>query len=415
MIDALIKQQPENQNRTRERGVLLADLADVLVDQGKYAQAREAYEDALKIAQQQDDLRGQAVIQGQLGKLAVEQHDYAEAQLRHNSELERFRDLNEPTAEAIAWHHLGIVAQRQEEWVDAERCYRESLTINERLGNTALAGMVCNQLAIVSEGAGRLVEAEGWYKRALERYEQTNPGGFENAMILSYLANLLMNEVRAGHAATTRLAEAKRYAEQALPIIETLDESDESWLPRHVLAKIADMEGHAEEARDYRRLEREAYVAFSGHSYHIDRQHGQLIAAIAAAAQGDAQTREAVEAALPRLEERGWKIAAATRRIWSGERDWHSLAEGIDSNSALLILRVLETIAQPPAEAVQPAAEEVFASLPPAIREAIERGDEVAFQRAVEALSPEEQQGVLAAIRYLQEQTEEESEETEEE
>jgi hypothetical protein len=33
----------------------------------------------------------------------------------------------------------------------------------------------------------------------------------------------------------------------------------------------------------------------------------------------------------------------------------------------------------------------------------------------MEALSPEEQQGVLAAIRYLQEQTEEESEETEEE
>ncbi|HYT35409.1 MAG TPA: hypothetical protein VEL69_10250, partial [Ktedonobacteraceae bacterium] len=102
-----------------------------------------------------------------------------------------------------------------------------------------------------------------------------------------------------------------------------------------------------------------------------------------------------------------------TRRIWAGERDWHSLVEGIDSNSALLILRVLETIAQPPAESAQPAAEEVFASLPPAIREAIEHEDEAALQRAMEALPPEEQQSVLAALQYLQEQTEEESEEEE--
>ena len=57
---------------------------------------------------------------------------------------------------------------------------------------------------------------------------------------------------------------------------------------------------------------------------------------------------------------------------------------------------------------------EVFASLPLTIREAIEHGDEAAFQRAMEALSPEEQQSVLAAIQYLQEQAEEESEETEE-
>ena len=114
---------------------------------------------------------------------------------------------------------------------------------------------------------------------------------------------------------------------------------------------IADLEGHAEEARDYRRRERETFAAFAGNRYHIDQQHGQLIAAIAAAAQGDAQAREAVEAVLPQLEERGWKIAAPTRRIWSGERDWHSLAEDLDRQDALLILRVLETIAQPAGEA----------------------------------------------------------------
>ena len=223
-----------------------------------------------------------------------------------------------------------------------------------------------------------------------------------HATILNNLANLLVNEVRAGRAATTRLTEAKRYAEQALAIKETLDASSEIWTTLDILAEIADLEGHAEEARNYRRRERETYAAFAGNRYHIDQQHGQLIAAIAAAAQGDAQAREAVEAELPQLEEDGWKIAAATRRIWSGERDWHSLVEGLDRQDALLILRVLETIAQPAGESAPPAPEEVFAALPAAIREALVQGDEAAFERALEALSPEEQQKVLAAIQYLQ-------------
>jgi hypothetical protein len=37
-------------------------------------------------------------------------------------------------------------------------------------------------------------------------------------------------------------------------------------------------------------------------------------------------------------------IADATRRIWAGERDWHALCEGLDSQDSLLILRVLEVL-----------------------------------------------------------------------
>ncbi len=224
-----------------------------------------------------------------------------------------------------------------------------------------VAAMTCNQLAIVAQRSGRPTEAEGWYKRALELDERAQPGS-PHPKHLNNLAVLLVDEVRAGRAPTTRLAEAKSYAEQALAIKETRDASSGIWNTLSILADIADLEGRAEEARDYRRRERETFAAFAGNRYHIDRQHGQLIAAIAAAALGDAQAREEVEAALPGLEERGWKIAAATRRIWAGERDWHALAEDLDRNSALLILRVLETIAQPPAEAVQPAADEVFAA-----------------------------------------------------
>jgi hypothetical protein len=80
--------------------------------------------------------------------------------------------------------------------------------------------------------------------------------------------------------------------------------------------------------------------------------------------------------------------------------------EEVDRNSALLILRVLETIAQP-AEAQGKTPEQIIASLPITIRNAMEQGDQVAFQQAFEALSPEEQQVVVEAMQYLQAKQEE--------
>src|SRR6266567_4174504 len=408
VINALIGQQPDNQGLLRQRSALLTDLGDALSDQGKYSQAREAYEDALKVAEQQDDSRQQAVALGQLGTLALLQRDYAEAQSRYREALGRFHKLGEPASEAVVWHQLGMVAQEQKEWIEAERCYRESLAIKERLGDWALAATTCNQLAIVARRTGRPDEAEGWYKRALELDERVQPGRPSHATIFNNLAYLLVSEVQAKRASRTRLAEAKGYAERALTIRETLDASAEIWKTLGILANIADLGSQTEEARNYRRRERETFAAFEGNRYHIDRQHGQLIAAIAAAAKGDAEARAEAEARLPRLEEAGWKIAAATRRIWAGERDWQALVEDLDRQDAVLVLRVLETIAQP-------APEEVIASLPAAVREALESGDEAAFRQALEALSPEEQQRVLEAVRYLQEQAERESGEGEEE
>jgi hypothetical protein len=231
-----------------------------------------------------------------------------------------------------------------------------------------------------------------------------------NANHLSNLASLLLNEVNAGLLSKTRLADARGYAEQALAIREKLDASSPIWTTLSILANIADLDGRTEAAQNYRRRERETFAAFEGNRYHIDRQHGQLIAAIAAAAKGDMQAGQAVEEVLPELEEDGWKIAAATHRIWVGERDWDLLVEDLDRQDALLILRVLETIAQPEeAQSITP--EQVIASLPDAFRQALEQGNEIAIQQAFNALSPEGQQTVMEALQYLQDEENEEDDE----
>src|SRR6266700_1286873 len=92
-------------------------------------------------------------------------------------------------------------------------------------------------------------------------------------------------------------------------------------------------------------------------------------------------------------------------------RSCQSLRKGV---GRLLIRHVLETIAQP-ADAKGKTQEQIIASLPASIREALEQGNQDAFQKAFEALSPEEQQVVAEAMQYLQDQEEEEVDDEDEE
>jgi tetratricopeptide (TPR) repeat protein len=344
IIDALIAQQPNLQGFIRQRGLLLTELGDVLRDQGKYGAARAAYEASLDAYKQFGDPRGQGVLLGQFGTLALTQRDYGEARERYTAALDLFQALDEPAMEAVAWHQLGMVAEQQREWATAEDAYRRSAEINMRLGNLAGAAATYNQLANVAKGAGHRAEAEGWYRRSIEIAEQLkDERGI--AIRLNNLANLLLGEAHAGN--MERLTEAWRFAERALAIVETLDLSEQPWATLNILAAIATLEGRAAAAREYRQRERAAFAAFAGNRWQIDQQHRKLIAAIAAAAQGDAQARAVLEAALPQWEANGWQIADATRRICAGEREWSVLVEELGRQPALLVLRVLEEIESP--------------------------------------------------------------------
>ncbi|PDV98895.1 tetratricopeptide repeat protein, partial [Candidatus Viridilinea mediisalina] len=345
LVEALIAQAPEDKLNIRQRGGLLTELGDALGDQGRYAAAREAYEQSLDLKRTLGgDPRGEGVVLGQLGTLALRQRDYDAATRRYQEALALFRRLDEPSAEATAYHQLGRVAEEQRNWAAAEGYYRESLTIAERHNDQAGAATTCNELAIVAEGAGRPAEAEGWYRRALALDEQVQPDSALHASHLSNLADLLATEIRAGRMAATRLSEAQGYAARALAIREQLDASSEIWKILSILATLADLAGDTAAAAAYRRRERETFAQFAGNRYHIDQQFGPLIQAIVAAAQGDGAARVGVEERLPQLEAKGWLIAEAVRRIWAGERAWHGLCEGLDSQDALLVLRVLEEV-----------------------------------------------------------------------
>lgn len=401
IINKLMHEEPENQDFMRQHGALLVELGNMQLDQGQYAPAYLSFDDALAISKKLGDQRSQAVIQAQLGALALKQRDLPEAERRYNAGLKIDHELGDIAREAVSWYQLGIVAAARERWDESIRSYKESLTLVEKLENAAAATATCNQLAIVTQLAVQPAEAEKWYKRALEFAERLDASDPALANVCNNLAALLLLEVRADRSPKARLDDARSYAERAMTIRETLGDTQEIWTSLDMLAAIAALQGRIEESRAYRRREREAFAAFAGNRYQIAQDFEPLIAATAAAAKGDSQARGQVAATLPQLEANDWHITAAVQRIWGGERDWHTLVENLGGPQALLVQLMLETIAPPP-KVQEKTPEEVIASLPAAIREALERGDETGFQQAFETLAPEEQRTLVEAMHALQ-------------
>jgi len=336
-------------------GVTHTDLADVLMFQGRYAEARAQYEAALKIVQALDDERSVAAVLGQLGTLALQEGDFAEAERQFRDVIRRFHEMGEPHHEAIGWHQLGMVYEeaggrgqevgskgvgsKESLLQQAEEAYRQSLQLKEAIGDQAGAAQTANQLALVAEMAGRPADAARWYRRAIAMNQGINK---LDGLARNYnnLAGLLLAAARgevgspppAGLAeGGDLLAEAESLARQAAGLMEQIgDPSLQIWATYNILAGIAEARGDPAAARDWRRKERAAYVAFPGHWANLSRQYGGVVQAIAGALQGDPSALAFLEGEYPKMQGAGgdWRVMPeAIRRLLAGARDLDALAD----------------------------------------------------------------------------------------
>ncbi|MDU9048262.1 MAG: tetratricopeptide repeat protein [Candidatus Electrothrix sp. Rat3] len=312
----------------RQTGVFQTDLADVLRDQRRYDEAKQAYQASLEIADKQGNKRQQGIVRSQLGTLAYMQGELAKAEERYKEALTLFQRINEPASEAVLWHQLGVVYQQAKQWEAAEQAYRQAARLKEEqglLGGNASAAGSWDQLAQVCKATGRKAEAEQWFRKALaaRRAAEDRPG---MAITLSNLADLLADD-------PARLDEARGLAEEALTIKEALDNAALAiWKTYELLARIADQQGDSSQAAEYRAKSRQAYLAFPGWRQGL-YQHEPLIAAVVQG--GD------MEAALAPYSE-GWiNLKAAIQRILDGERDEATLSEPLDYRDAAVIRAIL--------------------------------------------------------------------------
>jgi SagB-type dehydrogenase family enzyme len=166
-IDVIGRLAPSDGTKSL-RGTLRSELGDALRAGGQYDEARKAYETALKIAEELNDLRGQGVDLGRLGALALTEGKLEEALTRQQAGLRIFQQLHEPEMEAAAWHQLGKVYHEQRRSDEAERHYREAARISEERGHLAAAAQTWNQLAALAQESGGPETIEAWSRKLLE-------------------------------------------------------------------------------------------------------------------------------------------------------------------------------------------------------------------------------------------------------
>ena len=323
-------------------GNALTILADILRKQGRFPEARQAYEEGLVIYRALGHLRGQGISLNQLGTLAMLEGNLKEASQRHGAALALFRQLGEPRSEAVAWHQLGIVFEKMEQLVEAERCHRVAARIREEAGLIGGAdGAITswNQLALISGKTGKSDAAESWYWKAIEACRKFK---FDTLAwgVLSNLSQLLASQ-------PGRLGEARELAEEALAIKRTLDPGgEEIWQIYSILAGIADRDSRPAEAREYWRLAREAKRNRAENRNEL-RQHASLIAAAVMAAQEE-RHRVDLEESFPQLEQNGWTaLVAAIRRVLVGERNEEELCDGLDLEDSMIVIAILRALEDP--------------------------------------------------------------------
>ncbi|MFD4602225.1 tetratricopeptide repeat protein [Streptomyces sp. NPDC058464] len=150
----------------------LHELGNLAFLQGEYEEARNLYEQSLKIKQRLGDQAGSANTYGQLGMLAQQQGEYEEARRLYEQSLKVFQRLGDQAGAAGTYHQLGILAQQQGEYQEARRLYEQALQTSQRLGNQAGSANTYGQLGMLAQQQGEYGEARRLYEQALKVFQR---------------------------------------------------------------------------------------------------------------------------------------------------------------------------------------------------------------------------------------------------
>ena len=237
----------------RMAAVCLAASGDCLMALGRLEEAATAYEETIRLAEQQDDPRRAAVSKGQLGTVRLLQRDYPAALAAWTAARDTFAQLNEPGSVAVAWHQIGRVHEEAGQYAAAEHAYHESLRLATQLGHTA-------------GRAGTLLHLGSLYA-AMQRLEDAVRFALQAADLYASLDDLAHEGVARSNAALYLIAlrrydAARREVQRALACKEPFGHAAEPWKTFHVLHDLERAVGHSAAAATARQRALDAYLAY---------------------------------------------------------------------------------------------------------------------------------------------------------
>jgi len=205
----------------RQMAGVLGQMSNVYRGTGDYDRAIEKQSESLKIEREIGNEEGQAISLHQLSMLYMLKENYDTA-LQHSREAEAlFRKLGIEAHVAATLHQQGLILTFLNRPAEAFERFRDSLEIKRRIGNESGAADSLGELGGLLRDAGRMREAIAAFNEALEIYQrQGNP---KIGQILEFLG--VVHERQGEYAAALEKYEQARLIYQQamptnLPIIE---------------------------------------------------------------------------------------------------------------------------------------------------------------------------------------------------
>lgn len=164
-------------------------LGGILVQQGEYAAADQANEQALAIYRQAGDRRGEMQVLNGLGLAALFRGDYARAESIYSESLAIARESNDKAIPTLLLN-LGIVVYRQSDFDRAQAYFEESERQARQQKDVRIVGLALGNL-------GQVAMARQDYSGAVRAYRESLKLAwelglqFEMATIMEYLAEAM--------------------------------------------------------------------------------------------------------------------------------------------------------------------------------------------------------------------------------
>ncbi|HNN93808.1 MAG TPA: tetratricopeptide repeat protein, partial [Pseudomonadota bacterium] len=233
--------------------ICLTESGNCLRSLGRHDAAADAYQQAIRQAEDQGRLRDVAVGKNQLGTVRLKQKRYPEALALYQEVREIFGLLGEPRSVAVVWHQIAMCHEEADDPARAESAYRESLAINVCEGHLVGQAGSLGQLGNLYDRLNRLEEAVPLYLQAAAiRLRFGDLGGEGRSQ--SNLANTLIK--------LKRYSEARHALLRALECDKSCGHAAEPWKTWALLSELEAATQQPEAARAARAKAEAAYLRY---------------------------------------------------------------------------------------------------------------------------------------------------------
>ena len=152
--------------------VALNSLGIASSSQGQFARARGFYEQSLQISREIGDRRSESVALNNLGTVLQYQGDYEGASANFEQVLRLFREVGDRQSEGLALANLGDVADYKGDYQTARDYYMQSLLIFREIGDRQTEGWILGNLGNACDSLADYPYARAYHEEALNALRQ---------------------------------------------------------------------------------------------------------------------------------------------------------------------------------------------------------------------------------------------------